>query len=99
LQPWCRWAAHAHAQPLPHDVSARSRPVLLDTIGVVAAGAQEPEMTRIAERLERRVGSGGQGSAVIGMHRRAPGLVAACLDGTAGTMRDLDNLLAAQGAA
>lgn len=98
LQPWCRWAAHAHVQPLPHDVSARSRLVLLDSIGVMAAGAQEPEMARIAERLERRVGSGGQGSAVIAMHRRAPGLVAACLNGAAGTMLELDNLLAAQGA-
>ncbi len=86
LQQWCRWAA-------------RARPVLLDSIGVMAVGAQEPEMARIAERLDRRVASGGQGSAVIGMHRRAPGLVAAFLNGTAGTMLELDNLLAAQEAA
>lgn len=90
LLQWCRWAADVRAQPLPQDVSARSRLVLLDSIGVIAAGAQEPEMVRIAERLAQRIGTGGQDCAVIGMHRRAPGPVAAFLNGSSGTMLELD---------
>jgi 2-methylcitrate dehydratase PrpD len=84
-----RWADFAATvEQLPADVVARTQQVLFDCIGAIAAGAQEPEMQRLTARLCR--GSADDGAAVIGAGRRALPGMAAFLNGTAGTMLEID---------
>jgi 2-methylcitrate dehydratase PrpD len=75
---------------LPREVVERTRLVLADSIGAIAAGAQEPEMQAFTAKLLEIGGSGGALAPVIGAHRRAPAPTAALLNGTAGTMLELD---------
>jgi 2-methylcitrate dehydratase PrpD len=87
-----RWAGFATGltidQVSPH-VLARTKQVLFDCIGAIAAGAQESEVQRLTERLCRRSG-GDAGVPVIGGRRRAASGTAAFLNGTAGTMLEID---------
>ena len=76
------------AEALPRDVAARTKQGLFDCIGAIAAGAQEPEMQRLTARLCR--GSGNDTVPVIGTCRRARAGIAAFLNGTAGTMLEID---------
>lgn len=84
------WSAFATKLPfanLPPDLVAQAKLVLLDCVGAVAAGMQEPEVRRLVERLRRR----DSGSAtVIGAGRRLSPLDAAFVNGVAGTMLELD---------
>ena len=75
---------------LPRETVERTRLVLADSIGAIAAGAQEPEMKRFTAKLLELGGSGGAMAPVIGAHCRAPAPSAALLNGTAGTMLELD---------
>lgn len=75
---------------LPKAVVERTRLVLADSIGAIAAGAQEPEMKAFTAKLLTIGGSGGAMAPVIGAHCRAPAPTAALLNGTAGTMLELD---------
>ena len=75
---------------LPSPVVERTKLVLLDCIGAIAAGMQEPEMRNLVQRLaNREAGSSGQ-VPVIGAGRRMSPLLASLLNGTAGTMLELD---------
>jgi 2-methylcitrate dehydratase PrpD len=88
LDRWADFAATMTAEQLPGDVMARTRQVLFDCIGAIAAGAQEPEMRRLTARLCG--GSGDCAAPVIGTGCRAPVGMAAFLNGTAGTMLEID---------
>ncbi|MDB5513333.1 MAG: 2-methylcitrate dehydratase [Tardiphaga sp.] len=88
LDRWADFAATMTAEQLPRDVVARTKQVLFDCIGAIAAGAQEPEMQRLTARLCR--GSADDLAPVIGAGRRASAGIAAFLNGTAGTMLEID---------
>jgi 2-methylcitrate dehydratase PrpD len=90
LDQWSRFAAGLRFEDLPAEVVARARLVLLDTIGAIAAGAQEPEMVALTRRVAELHGTGGITTAVIGGRTRLALPVAAFLNGTAGTMLELD---------
>lgn len=80
------FAAFAAAPgPLPDAVDARARLVLLDSIGVIAAGMQEPELKAMAASLD----DAGPAT-LIGAGRTAPRAMAAFLGGAAGTSLELD---------
>ncbi len=88
LAAWAGFAARSRFADLPAEVVARSRLVLLDCIGAIAAGAAEPEMQALAARMVEREGHGA--APVIGLpHAARPG-TAAFLNGTSGTMLELD---------
>lgn len=89
LQQWGRFAADTRFADLPAAVVERTKLVLLDCIGAIAAGMQEPEMRNFVSQLGRREGGGGQ-VPVIGTGRRMSALLASLLNGTAGTMLELD---------
>ena len=83
-----RWAAFAVAQrdaTLPPSVTDRAKLVLLDSIGVIAAGMQEPDVTA----LGRRRGVSGD-VPVVGSGARTSAGEAAFLGGLAGTTLELD---------
>jgi 2-methylcitrate dehydratase PrpD len=84
-----RFVADSRPRDLPRTVVERTALVLADSLGAIAAGAQEPEMTALTDRLIRLAGRP-EGHPVIGARRRAPALTAALLNGTAGTMLELD---------
>ena len=89
LQQWGRFAADARFADLPAPVVERTKLVLLDCIGAIAAGMQEPEMRNFVARLAKREAGDGQ-VPVIGAGRRMSALLASLLNGTAGTMLELD---------
>ena len=90
LADWSTFAATVTFDDVPADVIARTKLVLFDTVGAIAAGSQEPEMTALIDRLARLGGVCEIDSPVIGAHRRlAPG-TAAFLNGTSGTMLEID---------
>ncbi len=90
LDRWGRFASSLTLAQLPEEVIARTKLVLLDSIGVIAAGMQEPEMRALLRRVEGLEGSSGTGIAAIGAGRRVASATAAFLNGTAGTMLELD---------
>jgi 2-methylcitrate dehydratase PrpD len=89
LDQWAGFATGLTIDQIPPDVIARTKQVLFDCIAAMAAGAQEPEMRRLTERLCRR-SIGTCGVPVIGARRRAAPGTAAFLNGTAGTMLEID---------
>lgn len=88
LRHWGGFAAALRWEDLPSEVMDRARLVLLDCIGVIAAGMQEPEMRALATGMAALGGAGGV--PVIGGGGRLPPGSAAFVNGTAGTMLELD---------
>ena len=88
LDEWCRFAAQARFASLPAEVAQRARLALLDCIGAMAAGAQEAEVQALAARMLAREGTGD--APVIGLPLAARPGTAAFLNGTSGTMLELD---------
>lgn len=87
LEDWASFAATITPADLPETALARTRLVLLDCIGAIAAGSCEPEMQRLAARMCRH----GTGPVpVIGTGLAAAPGTAAFLNGTAGTMLEID---------
>ena len=78
LERWSAFAAGVRFGDLPEAVVGRARLVWLDCLGAIIAGAAEPEMQAAAGRLSESFGSKG-----------SP-LLAAFMDGTAGTMLEID---------
>ena len=89
LPQWGSFVAGIHFTDLPAPVVERTKLVLLDCIGTIAAGMQEPEMCNLVSRLRRRETGEGQ-VPVIGTGCRMSALLASLLNGTAGTMLELD---------
>ena len=90
LASWGEFAPATKPSNLPLAVVERSREVLLDCIGAIAAGAQEPEVVKLAERLAPAAKATGAGVPLVGLRRRAHPATAAFVGGTAGTMLELD---------
>ncbi|WP_137180832.1 MmgE/PrpD family protein [Roseomonas sp. AR75] len=88
LEQWCGFAARLRFADLPAEVAQRTRLVLLDSIGAIAAGSQEAEVQALAARMTAREGTGD--APVIGLPVAARPGTAAFLNGTAGTMLELD---------
>jgi 2-methylcitrate dehydratase PrpD len=88
LDQWSRFATELAFDGLPVAAVQRAKQVLFDCIGAIAAGAQEPEVVRLTEKLMKRGANGD--AAVIGAHRRAAPGIAAFLNGLSGTMLEID---------
>jgi 2-methylcitrate dehydratase PrpD len=88
LEEWAGFAARSRFSDMPPEVAQRARLVLLDSIGAIAAGAQEAEVQSLAARMIAREGAGE--APVIGLPLAARPGTAAFLNGTAGTMLELD---------
>jgi 2-methylcitrate dehydratase PrpD len=88
LGEWSAFAARSRFADLPSEVAQRTRLALLDCIGAIAAGAQEGEVQSLAARMIWREGGGD--SPVIGFGGGARPGTAAFLNGTSGTMLELD---------
>lgn len=87
IETLARFAAEARWEDIPPPVREQARRVLLDTIGVILAGAVRPEVVAIRERL----GANSSGGATV----YAPGApvhdarTAALLNGIAGRAVEL----------
>ncbi|TWA74918.1 2-methylcitrate dehydratase PrpD [Azospirillum brasilense] len=88
LDRWGTFAAGLTFADLPATVVERAKLVLLDCVGVIAAGMQEPECRALAARLAETGGSGD--CPAIGSGRGFAVGSAAFLNGLAGTMLELD---------
>src|SRR3954468_21405167 len=53
-----RFVARTHCEDIPEWVRAHARLVLLDTLGVILAGGERPEVTVLRERLGAGAGTG-----------------------------------------
>jgi len=83
-----RFACETRFDDIPDPVLARCRVLVADTLAVVAAGMQEPEMKALAVN---HLPSAGAGSAsVIGSGKHCNPLDAALLNATAGVWLELD---------
>jgi 2-methylcitrate dehydratase PrpD len=80
LDRWAAFASGLQFGDLPAAVVARSRQVLFDSVGAIAAGAQEAETRGLTERLAALGGTGGFAVPVIGAHLRLPAGTAALID-------------------
>ncbi|ACA16401.1 MmgE/PrpD family protein [Methylobacterium sp. 4-46] len=87
LARWTGFAADLTPADLPAAVVERTKLVLLDSLGVIAAGLQEPECRALAERLAaRRPGP----APAPGSGLRLDPRDAALVNGCAGTALELD---------
>lgn len=85
VPPWlnrfARLARSLRHEDLPEEALARTRLVLLDSVGAIIAGRAEPEVAGTAKRLAKASGAG----------RKLPSpLMAAFLDGMGGTTLEID---------
>ncbi|WP_058620756.1 MmgE/PrpD family protein [Methylobacterium indicum] len=84
---WTAFAADLRFSDLPEAAIDRARLVLLDSLGVIAAGMREPECRALAERLAgRRTGV----APAIGSGLTLDPRDAALVNGAAGTTLELD---------
>ena len=88
LEELARFACTAKLEDLSHRALERTRWVIADSLPVIAAGMQQPEMQAF---VQKHLAAGGGGLAwVLGTRRRATPFSAALLNGTAGTWLELD---------
>jgi 2-methylcitrate dehydratase PrpD len=80
LRQWARFARATRFGDLPAEVVERSRLVILDCMGAILAGRAEPELQGASKRLGKTAKARKVGSP----------LIHAFLDGTAGTMLEID---------
>ncbi|MFY8039612.1 MAG: MmgE/PrpD family protein [Bosea sp. (in: a-proteobacteria)] len=80
LKQWAGFARKARFEHLPEAVMARSRLVILDCLGAIIAGRAEPEVAAAKARLAKTAKARRAGSP----------LLHAFMDGTAGTMLEID---------
>lgn len=80
LKRWSRFARALRFEDLPPVVVERARLVMLDSLGAIIAGRAEPEVGKAAKALAKTARARRTGSP----------LVTAFLDGTAGTMLEID---------
>lgn len=88
LQELAGFACGARLSDLPAPVLERARWVIADSLPVIAAGMQQPELQALSSR---QLDGAAPGAAwVLGTRRRAGALDAALLNGTAGTCLELN---------
>jgi 2-methylcitrate dehydratase PrpD len=92
LQELAAFACRTQLADLPAQVLERTRWVLADSLPVIAAGMQQPEMQGFLKQHNPRAGK----ALIFGARQRADALDAALLNGTAGTWLELNegNLIA-----
>jgi 2-methylcitrate dehydratase PrpD len=90
LAQWGRFAEELRFEDLPAALVEQAKLVLLDCVGVIAAGMQEPEMRALVTRLARRTTAEERGVPGIGSGLRLVPASAALVNGIAGTMLELD---------
>ena len=73
---------------LPRPVVDAARRSLIDSVGVMLAGAAEDEVRAMAGELTARAGS--EEATLLGLAERADAVTAALVNGTAGVWHDLD---------
>jgi 2-methylcitrate dehydratase PrpD len=88
LQELAGFACGARLSDLPAPVLERTRWLVADSLPVIAAGMQQPEMRALSARHLAGAASGP--AWVLGTRRRAGALDAALLNGTAGTCLELN---------
>jgi 2-methylcitrate dehydratase PrpD len=88
LDVWSAFAARTSFGDLPDEVVVRTKQVIFDCIGAMAAGMAEPEMRALVQRLQALDGAGD--AQVIGSAARLSPSNAAFMGGIAGTMLELD---------
>jgi 2-methylcitrate dehydratase PrpD len=81
LQRFARLARGLRHDDLPEETLARTRLVLLDSVGAIIAGRAEPEVAGTARRLGKPSGAGRKGLSP---------LMAAFMDGMSGTTLEID---------
>ena len=86
LQELAAFACRTRLADLPAKVLERTRWVVADSLPVIAAGMQQPEMQALAKRHSPAGGS----AWILGTRQRANALDAALLNGTAGTWLELN---------
>jgi len=86
LDSFAEFLAQARLDDLPGGVVEQAGYVLLDTVGAIAAGSQEPEMAAATSRLAGASGPFG----IIGAGLAAAPQCAALLNGIAGTFLEMD---------
>jgi 2-methylcitrate dehydratase PrpD len=86
LQELAGFACRTRLGDLPAKVLERARWVIADSLPVIAAGMQQPEMQSLVKLHEPAAG----GAWIVGARRRAGALDAALLNGTAGTWLELN---------
>ena len=87
IEELARFVAQTRCEDIPEPVRAHARLVLLDTLGVILAGGERPEVTALRERLEATAGIGATVYA-RGWPRNDP-RTAALLNGVAGRAIEL----------
>lgn len=90
LPEWADFAAGFDFARAGPALDAQTRLVLLDCIGAIAAGMQEPENLALARRLSRLPGAGQGRGIAVGAGLRLHAGDAAFANGTAGTALELD---------
>jgi 2-methylcitrate dehydratase PrpD len=80
LKQWAGFARRTRFDDLPDEVVERARLVILDSIGAIIAGRAEPEVAAAGARLAKTAKARRAGSP----------LLQAFMDGTAGTMLEID---------
>ncbi len=80
LRQWAKFARATRFEDLPREVVARTRLVVLDSLGAIIAGRAEPEVAKAGARLSKTAKSRRAGSPLID----------AFMGGTAGTMLEID---------
>ena len=92
LQELAAFACRTQLADLPAQVLERTRWVLADSLPVIGAGMQQPEMQGFLRQHDPRAGK----ALIFGARQRADALDAALLNGTAGTWLELNegNLIA-----
>jgi 2-methylcitrate dehydratase PrpD len=88
LEQICHFLVKINYNDFSKNIIEQTKKVIYDTIGVIAAGAQQKEpkeMTRILTHF-----SGSLSSTLIGQNMKADPLNAALINGTAGTWLELD---------
>lgn len=58
IEELARFVAHVRCEDIPEPVRAHARLVLLDTLGVILAGGERPEVAALRERLAATSGTG-----------------------------------------
>ncbi len=86
---FCRFLSETDLSDLPSSVVPHARQVLLDTLGVIVAGAGVPEANQVASRLPRSCGKE-EGVTCPGRTESFEPIVAALLNGVAGSSLEFE---------
>lgn len=84
----CHFLVKMNYNDFNNNILEQTKKVIYDTIGVIAAGAQQKELKEMARMLSHF--SGSLSSTLIGQNMKADPLNAALINGTAGTWLELD---------